>query len=118
MTLRAKPLTCLQVQKQLLKQGIRDFTVTQVTVPESDIREFLAARLASLAQERPDAVILRAVRPALARLAKIAETTPVFRWEAESELGKIVGYSCRQTMITVYPWVMQGRDWVASMLIT
>ncbi len=117
MTSRASLPTCETVQKQLTKTGIRDFQVTQVALPESDIRQFWAGRLASLSEQRPDAVILRSVRPAMERLEKIGPMTPIFRWEADGELGKIVGYSTRQKIIAIYPWIMVGRDWVSSLLI-
>lgn len=118
MTSRLRLPTCETVQKQLTKTGIRDFQVTQVAVPESDIRQFWADRFASLAEARPDAIILRSVRPALQRLEQIGPATPIFRWEADGELGKIVGYSTRQKIVAIYPWVMVGRDWVGSLLFT
>lgn len=102
------------VQSQLHTQGIGGFAVSHVELESSNIRQFFLSRIQRFAERSPDAAILKMVPPALQRLATIPDTEVIYRWEAHSSVGKIVGYSTIDEFVAVFPWVMHDREWAAS----
>jgi hypothetical protein len=61
--------------------------------------------------------VMMMVSAALGRLANVPPKESVYRWEAESELGKIVGYSTNTSFIGVFPWIITTNDtWIASVI--
>ena len=101
------------IQSQLDALGFTDFRVTKYAPETTSIREFFPRRHQQL-QYRPDSPMLKTVDAAIPRLQALPADERVFRWEAESPLGRIVGYSTQNTFVAIYPWVMQDREWVAS----
>ena len=93
--------------------GLGDFRVTKFAPESTSIRDFFPRRQRQL-QHRPDSPMLKTVDAATPRLQALPADEQIFRWEAESPLGRIVGYSTQTLFIAIYPWVMQDREWVAS----
>lgn len=104
------------VQEQLYAQGIHGYSVSLVSPAQTDVRQFLSSRIRIFAERRPDAPILKMARPALKRLFDVPMNEIIFRWEANSPIGRIVGYSTANTFVGIFPWVMRERDWVASVI--
>ena len=111
-------LTTEEFQAHLTAAGIRGFTVTRCAPisRDSDIRAFFRRRAEQLRSRRPEAPVLRTIGPALKRLSEVPADETIYRWEAVSDVGRIVGYSTINKFIGVYPWIMKEREWVGSMI--
>ena len=101
------------VQTHLDALGFTSFRVTVVEPAQGDIRALLRRRYVHL-HDRFDSPMRRTVIAALPRLNEVKETDTVYRWEAESDLGRIVGFSTAQALVAILPWIMRERNWVAS----
>lgn len=105
------------VQLQLLEVGFHGFTATHCDLANGTVRAFLIRRATQL-RHRPDRPMSRTVQAAAPRLATLPSDDLIYRWEAHSSLGRIVGYSTDDQFLGVYPWIMQGREWVGSVIIS
>lgn len=105
------------VQSQLIEHGLGDFRVARVSPTRSNIRKFFTARLERSHARHEVTPVMMMVSAALDRLANVPPKESVYRWEAESELGKIVGYSTNTSFIGVFPWIITTNDtWIASVI--
>jgi hypothetical protein len=101
------------IQSHIDALGLSDFRVTKFAPETTSIREFFPRRQGQL-QHRPDSPMLKTVDAAIPRLQALPAADSIFRWEAVSPLGRIVGYSTQNVFVAIYPWVMLNREWVAS----
>ena len=101
------------IQSHIDALGLTDFRVTKFAPEPSSIREFFPRRQRQL-QHRPDSPMLKTVDAAIPRLQTLPGDASIFRWEAESSFGRIVGYSTENVFVAIYPWIMVDREWVGS----
>lgn len=105
------------IQSQLIEHGLGDFRVARVSPARSNIRKVFTARFERSHARHEVSPVMMMASAALDRLANVPPNEIVHRWEAESELGKIVGYSTNTSFIGVFPWIIAANDtWIASVI--
>jgi hypothetical protein len=109
-------LTLEDIQSQLEVHGVHGFQAIRVSLHTRDLRQFLESRIRLFQEKRPDAPILKSVYAAMVRLSSFSCDENIYRWEAESEIGKIVGYSVHERIIFIFHWVQKDHEWVASII--
>lgn len=106
-----------RVQSQIVAHGLADFHVLSVSPARSNVREFFRTRIERFGAGHEVRPVAEMASAALMRLSSGLPSEIVYRWEAESELGRIVGYSTEGLFIGVFPWIITTNDaWIASVI--